>query len=295
MEAGTQSSNATPSRFPVAHVPGTPTEVHPLYGAVAEEVGWVPAPGYVLRRARVMNALQNRPRGSLLEIGCGSGALLHDLVHMGFRCEAIETASSARRVARHINRHTPDLVLHSGWSHPWRERFDYVVALEVLEHIEDDVEALRSWSRWIKPGGTLVVSVPAHAKRWDVDDAAVGHYRRYEKRQLLDLLSSNGFAVEHVECWGYPLANLIRPIRNYKYRQKLKQQNGTAHAEEAQRAALSGESGVDRSFEARLYPLQASRLGTTVMSLFLELQEAFCGTELGNGFLVVARKLPDGG
>ncbi len=283
------STSLSPSRFPVAYTPGTPTEIHPLYGVVAEEVGWVPAPGYVLRRDRVMSALSPMPRGSLLEIGCGSGALLHDLMGMGFRCEAIETASSARRVARHINRATPQLTLHSGWVHPWKARFDYVVALEVLEHIEDDVEALRSWSRWLKPNGTLVVSVPAHAKRWGVDDEAVGHFRRYEKQGLIELLDRTGFGVEHVECWGYPLANMIRPLRNFKYRQKLKRRNIDPAGEE-QRAEMSAESGVDRSFEARLYPLQKSRVGTAVMSWFLELQKTFAGTELGNGLLVVARK-----
>ncbi len=237
-----------------------------------------------------MAALESRRPGYLLEVGCGAGALLHDLARMGFRCEAIETAPSARRVARHINRATPNFALHPGWEHPWESRFDYVVALEVLEHIEDDVSALRSWSRWIKPGGTLVLSVPAHAKRWDIDDEAVGHFRRYEKSGLVDLLSRSGFAVEHLECWGYPLANIIRPLRNYKYRQKLERQKTAPQSADARRAALSGESGVDRSFEAKLYPLQASRVGTMIMSCFLKLQEAFAGTELGNGFLVVARK-----
>ena len=53
---------------------------------------------------------------------------------------------------------------------------------------------------------------------------------------------------------------------------------------------MSGESGVDRSFEARFYPLQASAAGELVMRGFFSLQAAFAGTDLGNGYLLVAKQ-----
>jgi SAM-dependent methyltransferase len=267
-------------------------EEHSLYGVVAEEVGWVPAPGYVLRRARVLSALEHVPRGRLLEIGCGSGALLHDLIRLGFTCEAIETGPGARDVARYINRQTQDFALHEDGTEQWQARFDVVVALEVLEHIEDDRGALARWRDWLKPNGRLLLSVPAHQSRWGVDDEAVGHFRRYERADLTRLLDDVGFDIDHIESWGYPLANMIRPLRLLKYKLKLHRRGSTEDtgAQGGARAELSAESGVDRSFEGRLYPLQASRVGTLVMRLFLGVQSGFANTDLGNGYLLSARK-----
>jgi 2-polyprenyl-3-methyl-5-hydroxy-6-metoxy-1,4-benzoquinol methylase len=59
--------------------------------------------------------------------------------------------------------------------------FDYLFAFEVLEHIADDLSALREWTGFLKPGGRLLVSVPAHARKYGKADEIVGHVRRYER------------------------------------------------------------------------------------------------------------------
>src|SRR5688572_255286 len=72
---------------------------HTSYGRVAPELGWVPAPRYLLRRHRALNLLKGLPRGRVLEVGCGAGALLNDLAGLGYDCTALESSSEARRVA----------------------------------------------------------------------------------------------------------------------------------------------------------------------------------------------------
>jgi len=143
---------------------------HPVYGISAPEKGWVPAPRYVLRRDRVLKLLEPFPRGQLLEIGCGAGALLYDLSAMGFLVEAVEISSSARAIARYINQGSPRVIIHQDIQNIWKQIFDYILAFEVLEHIEDDIGAVRQWWHWVKPDGHLLVSVPAHPERWNATD-----------------------------------------------------------------------------------------------------------------------------
>jgi SAM-dependent methyltransferase len=260
-------------------------DFHKTYGIVAQEVGWVPAPGYLLRRNRVLKLVEKLNPGQLLEIGCGAGALIFDLSQRGFRCTALETSRKAREIASYINSKNENVKFYANAGN-WIECFDQIVALEVLEHIEDDHAALKSWYSWLKPGGKILVSVPAHQRKWGADDAAVGHYRRYEKDALIQMTKKNGFDIEHFENWGFPLANIIRPLRIRKYKRKLNQ-HGDA---DKSRDLYSAESGIERTVEMKVYPLQASWFGVLAMKLFFGLQGLFSRTELGEGFLLLATK-----
>jgi SAM-dependent methyltransferase len=264
-------------------------ENHPVYGISAPEKGWVPSPSYLLRRKRVLNLLDPFPRGRLLEIGCGAGALLHDLSHMGFLVEATEISSAALDVAHYINQDDPRVTIHQYIQHKWDREFNYILALEVLEHIDDDLSALKQWRGWLKPEGYLLISVPAHPERWNYSDEWAGHHRRYDREGLKGILEKAGFEIVQMECYGFPLANIIGPIRARYHAKQLKRQLYTGNKDD-QRADRSKRSGVERSVEKRLYPLQANWLGTKMMQLFCALQGIFLDTDLGNGFLVLCRK-----
>lgn len=80
--------------------------------------------------------------------------------------------------------------------------FDTVVCLNVLEHIEDDLFALEQMRNVLKPGGKLALLVPAHQFLYGEFDRAVGHFRRYEKRELVDRLKQAGFAVRGVKFFS---------------------------------------------------------------------------------------------
>ena len=75
--------------------------------------------------------------------------------------------------------------------------FDLVCAMDIIEHVEDDVGALRELTRVLAPGGTLLMSVPLHQSHWTAFDDFVGHCRRYEPATLTSLLAQFGL---HVEC-----------------------------------------------------------------------------------------------
>jgi SAM-dependent methyltransferase len=262
---------------------------HPVFGLSATERGWVPAPSYLLRRARFLKLIAPLPRGSILEIGCGGGALLSDLSQLGFTCCALETSAAAFALATHMNQHSPLVKIYQQVQDDWQRSFDIVVALEVLEHIEDDQAALAQWATWLKPKGRIIISVPAHPQRWTTSDVWAGHFRRYERITLREKLEQEGFQVNHLECYGFPLANIIDPIRAYHHARLVRQYRGQV-ALPLQRSENTARSGVERSLENKLYPLQASWVGTKLMQLFFFLQEMFVDTDLGNGYLVLAQR-----
>ena len=262
---------------------------HPVLGPALPELGWVPAPRYLLRRDRILRIAREFPAGELLEIGCGSGALLDDLTRLGHACQAIETSPEARALAAVLLKDHPQVLVHSAAQSAWDRCFDYVLAFEVLEHIEDDRGALSTWASWLKPNGCLLISVPAHQRRWSASDVWAGHYRRYEQEQLKCLFQACGFQVQQIECYGFPLANIIAPLRNWMYGRALRRDEETSVAA-GDKAGNTRRSGSERTVETWFYPLQASFVGTSAIKLSLSIQDLFIRTELGNGYLVTARK-----
>jgi SAM-dependent methyltransferase len=116
--------------------------------------------------------------------------------------------------------------------------FDLVCAFEVLEHIKDDEEALVAWRGFIKPGGHLLLSVPAWQHRFGPTDRQVGHYRRYDPDALTAMLGRAGFRDVRATLYGWPLGYALEMVRNAVARRQLRD---SAPAESmADRTAASG-------------------------------------------------------
>jgi len=255
-------------------------ELHPLYGPSLPELGWVPAPRFLLRRQRIHRLLADARPGQLLEIGCGPATLIHELGQRGFACTALETSPAALEIARTLN---PDVTFHEAPQDHWPGNFDYLMAFEVLEHIDDDRAALRAWHSWLKPGGMLLMSVPAHMSKWTATDDWAGHVRRYERDALRQLLVECGFEIRRFESYGFPLANMIEPLRARMHKRQLAARDGDRQLNNAL-------SGVSRSSESRLYPLLRSLPGTLMMRMAFQMQALFADRDIGNGYVLCAGK-----
>jgi SAM-dependent methyltransferase len=254
---------------------------HPLYGPVVPEHVWAPAPSYLLRRQRLLGMLEQCPPGPLLEVGCGAGTLICELSELGFQCEGLEMSAAALAIASDINAGRASI--HHEEQTGWQDNFDYLLAMEVLEHIEDDSNALMRWRSWLKPDGRLLISVPAHEKKWTASDEWAGHYRRYERDHLVALLERCGFRILHIENYGFPLANMLMGVRARQHA-KDKVMLEESHPKEL----LSQQSGIARKTVSSLFPLLESLPGTLAMKFFFMLQSLFAGYDLGPGYLVQA-------
>lgn len=223
------------------------------------------------------------PRGRLLEVGCGSGALLCDLTRLGFNACGLETSVQAVHMAEKLASLASST--HQIAPQPetsWAQKFNVVCAFDVLEHIQDDQLALQTWRQWLAPGGTLILSVPAHRKRWGAGDEWGGHWRRYDRSDLLDLASAHDLEIEHIECYGFPVANATEWLGNFIYRRMMRQRGSTS------KAAATASSGIERKNYSRLAGLITSPLGTAGLAIANCMQNASLKVDWGSGYLLVA-------
>jgi SAM-dependent methyltransferase len=118
----------------------------------------------------------------LLDVGCGSGAMLTHLERYGSPT-GIESDDEAVRQSR--QRGIDAVKLADAPPLPFEdESFDLVTALDVLEHVDDDLELLREVERTLRPGGMLLLSVPAYRFLWGLQDEVAQHRRRYVAREV---------------------------------------------------------------------------------------------------------------
>ena len=96
--------------------------------------------------------------------------------------------------------------------------FDLVTALDVVEHLDDDVAAFREMKRVLRPGGQILVTVPAHRFLWGDQDEVNMHKRRYNARELRDRLVESGFDVLRI---SYMNAILFAPIAAVRLARRL--------------------------------------------------------------------------
>lgn len=259
------------------------------FGPAAPEHGWVPAPRYLLRRALILRELRTIQPCDTLEIGPGAGMLLHELDERGFRCRALEMSQAAREVADALAHEARrDIRFMEQPESDWPGRFGLAMAFEVLEHIEHDLEALRQWRTWLHPGGTLLLSVPCHMRKWNPADVWAGHVRRYEHDQLASLALAAGFKVEALLCYGFPLANVAEHFRAKTYARDIHEETDTT---QQAMHANTARSGIDRHHELKWFPLLRSPFGKFAIRSADWVQRPFLHVELGNGYLLRARAI----
>lgn len=217
------------------------------------------------------------PRGArtFLEVGAGQGGVGSRLArryeYTGVEPDETSCSVAASRVAGFgsMVQGTVDALAPD-------RTFDVVGAFEVLEHIDDDRAALTAWRERIRPGGWLLLSVPAHQRQFGAGDVRVGHFRRYERAELQRSLEETGF--DHVEIWavGFPLGFLLQRVRNVLA--------GSAPSE-TEPAEATASSGRQMQPSSRLS--WATRAGTMPFRL---LQRPFQRTDLCTGYVVRARR-----
>src|SRR6266568_281181 len=143
----------------------------------------------------------------IMEIGCSSGFLIRDLTK-SFPEAVIVGADVVKEPLYRLAKSLPGvpLIRFDLLQCPLPDQsIDVLIMLNVLEHIEDDVVALQKAFNLLKPGGALVIEVPAGPNLYDAYDAELHHFRRYSTSELHNKLTKVGFIVRRKSHLGFVL------------------------------------------------------------------------------------------
>jgi 2-polyprenyl-3-methyl-5-hydroxy-6-metoxy-1,4-benzoquinol methylase len=172
-------------------------------------------PWWQARGALTLNLLARlgvHPPAQVLDAGCGWGVTLDLLERSGYRATGMDIS---RRALEQLNR--PDrLLIEADLARPFRldaPQHDAVLALDVIEHLNDDRAAIERLASLVRPGGVLVVSVPARPELFTEFDVVQGHRRRYLPETLRAAFAGSTLGLEQIFWWGRWLVPTLRRQR----------------------------------------------------------------------------------
>ena len=132
----------------------------------------------------------------VLDIGCGTGFVTEALERAGMDAWGIDMHRAALLHAR--SRVRGPLFSNDATTLPFFRDFDLTSLFDVIEHLDDDVGAMRQAATVLKPEGCVVVTVPAGQHLWTKYDEVIGHKRRYDRQSLTNVIENAGLELLYV-------------------------------------------------------------------------------------------------
>ena len=255
---------------------------------------WIPYPRYIFRKELALKLIkENIEKNSrFLEIGCASGDFGITLAKRGYSGLMIDFSENAEKEVmknlQNIKNSKVNFQKSNLFDLKERNKFDFILLFEVLEHIKKDKKALRKLYNLLPKNGFLLLSVPSKRKLWGPSDILAGHQRRYSKKGLRSLLSKCGFKIMKLYSYGFPWLNWIKILRDrFAKKALLKIENKTFSSKEK----LTKESGLNPI--KNFYLQNISRFFFNRYSLFIPMQisDIFNNFDLAEGYLCLTKKL----
>jgi SAM-dependent methyltransferase len=179
------------------------------YASVEDKHWW-----FVGRRLIIEQAIckLNLPKNAqIMEVGCGTGGNLRMLARHG-QVSAMELNETACKIANEREvipvklGGLPDKI-------PFSNEYDIILILDVLEHLDDDLAALLALHSKLKPGGWLLVTVPAYQFLWSQHDEINHHKRRYVLKNLQQVVIKAGYTVHYSTYFNFFLFPIVAGVR----------------------------------------------------------------------------------
>jgi len=173
---------------------------------------------YVARRKIIFSAMtkMNVSKGNILELGSGTGGNVSFLSRFG-SYTGIEKEQIAINYAK---TKFPDTKFIQGALpqifNEITEKYNTIVLLDVIEHIEDDLKTLKSTASLLKENGFLIMTMPAFPFLWSNHDVVHHHHRRYTKKALFTLCQDSGYSIKYHSYFNFLLFPIILSIRFFK-------------------------------------------------------------------------------
>lgn len=223
------------------------------------------------------------PRGKFVEMGAGTGHMTRLFLERGFSGACHDLGDDSRQTMRANLAFAGDRIrVVDDLDDLEPASFDFLFAFEVLEHVEADADVFQQWTRYLRPGGRVLVSVPAHQRKYGRSDEIVGHVRRYEKRDLVGLLESSGMEQIRVVNYGFPITELTRRLSNWLIRNEHSYDGMSAE----QRSIRSAQQ------KPRVINRVLGHVNDKVILPFVAVQRWFYGRDWGDGYVASGVKRP---
>ena len=254
---------------------------HKALGFYSKKLKWAPSITYLHRRdifLRNINLLSNCK--NVLEIGSGSGSILAEInrIYPQINTFSYDKSLKSKKLIQHFS---PKSILINDLEQV-PKKMDCIIFFEVMEHIEDDHEFLNTVNKLLSRDGFIFFSVPAHQSKWSVTDLWAGHFRRYEKNDLKNLIMKNNFIIERFYSYGFPICNLAHNISKILKKNKAEKISN--------RKELNEDSGVDRAVEHKIFSFISIFPFYLFINALLYFQILFFKYDFGIGYFGVAKK-----
>ena len=156
-----------------------------------EKEHWLMVVRRMIARDNLKAYVAKKPKeAKVLDFGCGSGLFVTELEEHGYQAYGLDISEEAVKFGILQGRKNLDVIDAHKINFP-DNTFDAIFGMAVLEHLEDESWALKEIERVLKPGGAVILMVPAYMFLWGVQDEVAHHYRRYTKRSLLKKLKES--------------------------------------------------------------------------------------------------------
>lgn len=245
-------------------------------------MSFYPMPRYLMRKHFLKKILEKLKCDdqNLFDFGYGAGDAFRMYHDMGFHISGYDFSEEAQTYCQNTNRDLP-LELFTSIDQIPLNYYDFVIACEVLEHIEDAQAIVEQWRSYLKESGHLIISVPAHQSRWDANDVYSGHVKRYERNDLVELLVQCRFDGIQVFTYDFPSCLVLDKIRANRSALHIRTTNRGTNLEEDTK-----KSGIERDENKMLRFLAKEKFWVPIMRF----QELFYKTDWGSAYIAVARK-----
>lgn len=173
---------------------------------------------FVGRRKIISNLLKKIFPGKIdnaLDVGCGTGFNMRVLSKYSRNVCGFE---SSKHIINYADTQIKSSIIYGKFPDiNIKRKYDLITFFDVLEHIEDDATALHEAYNLLKPGGVIMITVPAFQSLWTKHDEMYHHYRRYNSKQLKNMISSlNGLRIERISYFNFILFPFIYIFRIVK-------------------------------------------------------------------------------
>lgn len=190
----------------------------------------------------------------------------------------VDISKEAIKIAKGRNIHNAVFVHKDLFDFKSLEKFDYVICLSALEHFEDDKKVLKHISKFMgnKLTAKLIISVPAHAIKYDRQDMAIGHYRRYDVEDIEDMIKETNLRIVKLFSIGYPIAT----VYTWLYNKYLSLKDVVFDAE------ATKVSGIEKH-NKNIVMKMGNKFIFKILTFLIRLDKFYLNTTLGTHYIVV--------